>query len=604
MHERTYEPGEVIPGTIYQVRRVIGAGGMGTVYDVEDTTIGKRYVVKTLHPRLGDREDLARRMQNEARTLARLHHPNIVEIFTAGMTADDLRLPFYVMERLRGKSLRMVLEEGGKLEISRAYGIGIDLLDALDHAHDKGVVHRDVKPDNVFLHQAAGVTVTKLLDFGIVSLLDAGEAETAGRFLGTLRYAAPEQLRGDKPTPKMDVYAAALVLYELLAGRGPFDDLGDSHRISTAHLHKTPPPLSKFVAVPSELDALLMAALAKNPEERPKDAFSFATVLRNFKRSQQQMTPRSEPTVPGPSTARGVDVSAPTPEAPIDARGPSPPPDDVRSPVTPHRAPTRLPRTTIVGMSPPTLGATTGAPRSAIGTPPAEAVDRLAPTRSIVPDAMRAPGLGTDILTPSRVSLPGPFAPADKPEEIPEPSASGGAAHKWAIEGISPKRRAASPVARAIGAFAFAMACHRRSGVGCLGPRGSRPRCPSRAAASPKRWGRPAARIGHARHPVGKCGGHGPRTDDRAPRTRRTGPDRSPDPASSGVRCRRRELDRDRTARGAVCFRAPSGPRRARDRLEGLGSCGGSTRSGLLNQRGARMRGAGFVGSSGHEWRG
>jgi serine/threonine protein kinase len=452
MHERTYEPGEVIPGTIYQVRRVIGAGGMGTVYDVEDTTIGKRYVVKTLHPRLGDREDLARRMQNEARTLARLHHPNIVEIFTAGMTADDLRLPFYVMERLRGKSLRMVLEEGGKLEISRAYGIGIDLLDALDHAHDKGVVHRDVKPDNVFLHQAAGVTVTKLLDFGIVSLLDAGEAETAGRFLGTLRYAAPEQLRGDKPTPKMDVYAAALVLYELLAGRGPFDDLGDSHRISAAHLHKTPPPLSNFVAVPSELDALLMAALAKNPEERPKDAFSFATVLRNFKRSHQQMTQRSEPRVPGLSTARGADASAPTPEAPIDVRNPSPARDDVLSPVTPHRAPTRLPRTTIVGMSSPTLGATTGAPRSAIETLPAEAVDRLAPTRSIVPDARPAPGLGTDVLTPYPVSLADPFAPADQAEDIAEPSASAGAAHQWAMERES--LRSEGPQVRSLGPLA------------------------------------------------------------------------------------------------------------------------------------------------------
>lgn len=449
MQERTYEPGEVIPGTIYQVRRVIGAGGMGTVYDVEDTTIGKRYVVKTLHPRLGDREDLARRMQNEARTLARLHHPNIVEVITAGMTADDLRLPFYVMERLRGKSLRMVLEEGGKLEISQAYGIGIDLLDALDHAHDKGVVHRDVKPDNVFLHQAAGVTVTKLLDFGIVSLLDAGEAETAGRFLGTLRYAAPEQLRGDKPTPKMDVYAAALVLYELLAGRGPFDDLGDSHRISAAHLHKTPPPLSKFVAVPVELDALLVAALAKNPEERPKDAFAFATVLRNFKRSQQQMTQRSKPTVPGPSPTRGVDASAPTPEAPIDVRDPSPARGDVPSPVTPHRAPTRLPRATIVGMSPPTLGATTGSPRSAIGTPPDEAVDRLAPTRSIVPDTLRAPGRGTDMLTPSRVSLPEPFAPADNAPDIPEPSASAGAAHEWAMEKES--LRSEGPQVRSLG---------------------------------------------------------------------------------------------------------------------------------------------------------
>src|SRR5580704_13067768 len=209
MDERTYPPGTQVPGTVYGVRRLIGAGGMGTVYDVEDTTIGKRFVLKTLHPQLGAREDLARRMQNEARTLARLNHPNIVEVFTAGVTADDLRLPYYVMERLNGQSLRVVLEKKGRLDLAHAYHIAIDLLDALDHAHDKGVVHRDVKPDNIFLHRPmAGVTVTKLLDFGIVSMLDAASGETAGRFLGTLRYAAPEQLRGEKPTPKTDVYSS------------------------------------------------------------------------------------------------------------------------------------------------------------------------------------------------------------------------------------------------------------------------------------------------------------------------------------------------------------------------------------------------------------
>src|SRR5580692_9518402 len=198
MDERTYQPGELVPGTVYRVVRRIGAGGMGTVYDVEDTTIGKRYVLKTLHPQLGSREDLARRMKNEARTLARLNHSNIVEVFTAGVTSDDLRLPYYVMERLNGQSLRVVLEKKGQLERQHAYHIGIDLLDALDHAHDKGVIHRDVKPDNIFLHRTpAGVTVTKLLDFGIVSLLDDGTRETAGRFLGTLRYASPEQLRGE-----------------------------------------------------------------------------------------------------------------------------------------------------------------------------------------------------------------------------------------------------------------------------------------------------------------------------------------------------------------------------------------------------------------------
>jgi serine/threonine-protein kinase len=266
---------------------------MGTVYDVEDTSIGKRYVLKTLHPKLGAREDLARRIQHEARTLARLNHPNIVEVITAGVTADDLRLPYYLMERLSGQSLRLILEKKGQLELSHAYHIGIDLLDALDHAHDKGVIHRDVKPDNIFLHRtAAGVTVTKLLDFGIVSMLDGDHGETAGRFLGTLRYASPEQLRGDKPSPKTDVYSAALVIYEIVAGRGPFDDQGDGRRIAAAHLGKIAPPLSRFVpGVPRELDVLLAAALAKREDVRPRDAFSFGASLRNLKRMLEGARP-------------------------------------------------------------------------------------------------------------------------------------------------------------------------------------------------------------------------------------------------------------------------------------------------------------------------
>jgi eukaryotic-like serine/threonine-protein kinase len=270
MASREYAAGEQIPGTVYKVLRLIGVGGMGTVYDVEDTTIGKRYVLKTLHPKLGAREDLARRVQNEARTLARLNHPNIVDVITAGITADELRLPYYVMERLNGQSLRVVLEKKGQLELAHAYHIGIDLLDALDHAHDKGLIHRDVKPDNIFFHRsAAGVTVTKLLDFGIVSVLDSGPRETAGRFLGTLRYSAPEQLRGETPTPKMDIYSAALVIYEIIAGRGPFDDEGDASKIGAAHVNKNAPRLSTFVGVPKELDGLVMAALAKDPALRP-----------------------------------------------------------------------------------------------------------------------------------------------------------------------------------------------------------------------------------------------------------------------------------------------------------------------------------------------
>jgi serine/threonine protein kinase len=287
---REYPAGQIIPGTVYKVLRHIATGGMGTVYDVEDTSVGKRYVLKTLHPELGDRQDLARRIIKEARTLAQLHHPNIVEVFTAGMTKDDLRLPYYVMERLDGQSLRTVLEKRKSLELLHAYEIGIDLLDALECAHDKAVIHRDVKPDNIFLHRSPnGATVTKLLDFGIMRVLDrVTKGETAGRFLGTLRYAAPEQLRGDAIGPHTDLYAAGLVLYEMLAGRGPFDEETDVHEIGKAHIGRPAPRLSTVsrVPVPPDLEALIASALEKEPAARPRDATAFSKALRALAHAQ------------------------------------------------------------------------------------------------------------------------------------------------------------------------------------------------------------------------------------------------------------------------------------------------------------------------------
>jgi eukaryotic-like serine/threonine-protein kinase len=294
---KDFQPGEMVPGTVYRVVRMIGAGGMGTVYDVEDTTVGKRYVLKTLHPELYSRKDLAKRMQAEARTLARLSHPNIVEVVTAGATNDDLRLPFYVMEKLNGQNLRTILSKKGSLDLPHALHIGIDLLDALDNAHDKGVIHRDVKPDNIFLHRNSnGVTTTKLLDFGIMRLLDAGPGVTAGRFMGTLRYAAPEQLRGETLSAQTDLYAAGLVVYEMIAGQGPFDDLKDPNKVAAAHINTVPPPLLQFGAVvPESLERLLRGALSKDPAKRPKDAFTFGSQLRNLKRTLAMEKPAESP---------------------------------------------------------------------------------------------------------------------------------------------------------------------------------------------------------------------------------------------------------------------------------------------------------------------
>lgn len=397
MRARDYQPGEQVPGTVYKILRLIGAGGMGTVYDVEDTTIAKRYVLKTLHPKLGAREDLVRRIRQEARTLAKLHHPNIVEVITAGVTADELRLPYYLMERLSGQSLRLILEKKGQLDLPHAYHIGIDLLDALDHAHDKGVIHRDVKPDNIFLHRTmVGITVTKLLDFGIVSMLDSGIGETAGRFLGTLRYAAPEQLRGEKPTAKTDVYSAGLVLYEIVAGRGPFDDEGDSHRVAAAHMHKFPLPPSQYAAVPRELDVLLMSALAKNPDARPRDAFSFAASLRNLKRQLEGARPKENTdnrvtaaAVLGPESTPGLAYASSSPPdprpVPVEGRSSTPPP---------------FGKTTLVGM--PSL---TVAPPSVKTAPNAFATthdvrDRVATTNDVATDTSPMPQHGTEALPP------------------------------------------------------------------------------------------------------------------------------------------------------------------------------------------------------------
>jgi len=280
-----YQSGQLIPGTIYRVHRVLGAGGMGTVYDVEDTTVGRRYVLKTLHGDLSDRADLAARLSREARALAKLQHPNIVEVYTSGTTQDRLKLPFYVMERLQGQSLRTAIERKGRLTLEQAYDIAIDLLDALDHAHEFGIVHRDVKPDNIFITRGRdGRSLAKLLDFGIIKLAGSSTMHTGGRFIGTFRYAPPEQILGREVTAQSDLYSAALVLYEMIAGRGPFDDFAGEVEIGKAHIELPPPPVSRFAQVPPELDALILSALDKKVENRPKDAFTFASALRELKR--------------------------------------------------------------------------------------------------------------------------------------------------------------------------------------------------------------------------------------------------------------------------------------------------------------------------------
>jgi hypothetical protein len=270
-----------------------------------------------------------------------------------------------------------------------------------------------------------------------------------------LRYAAPEQLRGEKATAKTDIYSAALVLYEIVAGRGPFDDEGDSHRIAAAHMNKLPLPPSEYTPVPRELDVLLMSALAKNPDARPRDAFSFAASLRNLKRLREEARPRE-------STDHRVTATAVlSPEStPGLVSASSSPPDSRRVP--PERAsstPASFGKTTLVGMPSPTV-----VPAIAKSAPNAFATthdvrDRVSTTNSQGTDTLPMPQHGTEALPPRSPAAPG-MVPAEGDTEIQWPPERApmlsDEPQVRSLPVAGPRRRAVWPAIAAVSAAAVA----------------------------------------------------------------------------------------------------------------------------------------------------
>jgi serine/threonine protein kinase len=294
---REFQDGEHIAGTRYRVLSLIGVGGMGSVYEVEHTELGKRFVLKALLRELSGRDDLVQRLRNEWRALGRLEHANIVNVTDAG--TSDGGVPFYVMERLDGATLAQLLRKKRRLPLVEAVNIAASVLDALSAAHEIGVIHRDVKPANVFIVKGGGV---KLLDFGIAKIADASGVVTArGLAVGTPRYMSPEQARGERLDGRSDIYASALVLFEMIAGVGPFDDARDSNELVLAHLAREAPLLSSLVAgVSPELERILASMLAKDCRQRPAHAREAAERLRRVALHQ-----RSAPRADGPTKQAG-----------------------------------------------------------------------------------------------------------------------------------------------------------------------------------------------------------------------------------------------------------------------------------------------------------
>ncbi|WP_437645775.1 serine/threonine-protein kinase [Sorangium sp. So ce362] len=278
-------------GTPYRPVRRLGRGGMGEVIEAAHVGLDKPVVVKLLHRDLNREPRLVERMRVEAQSLARLAHPNLVTVTDFGRTAEGRT--FLVMERLYGRTMREELAARGALPPLEALDLVTQTLAGLAAAHGAGIVHRDVKLENLFVcdADAQGRRVVKVLDFGIAKVVAPrgdGRAPAPslyqteeGVLVGTPRYLSPEQACGLAVDARTDVYAAGVVLYALIAGRDPFEHMKRVHELVRAHASEVPAPPSCHAPrpVPPELDRAVMRALEKRPELRFPDAAAFADEL-------------------------------------------------------------------------------------------------------------------------------------------------------------------------------------------------------------------------------------------------------------------------------------------------------------------------------------
>ncbi|HEV8527350.1 MAG TPA: Stk1 family PASTA domain-containing Ser/Thr kinase [Actinomycetes bacterium] len=259
-------------GGRYELGGVLGRGGMAEVHMGRDVRLGRNVAVKTLRADLASDPTFQARFRREAQSAASLNHPAIVAVYDTG---EDLLngtpLPYIVMEYVEGTTLRELLQSGRRLLPERALEIVAGVLQALEYSHRNGIIHRDIKPGNVMLTRSGHV---KVMDFGIArAVADMGATMTAtAAVIGTAQYLSPEQAKGEHVDARSDIYSTGCLLYELLVGRPPF--VGDSPvSVAYQHVREDPLPPSQFdPEVPPEIDAVVLKALAKNPENRYQSA--------------------------------------------------------------------------------------------------------------------------------------------------------------------------------------------------------------------------------------------------------------------------------------------------------------------------------------------
>ncbi|HVX40209.1 MAG TPA: serine/threonine-protein kinase [Gemmatimonadaceae bacterium] len=263
-------------GNRYRVHKRLGGGGMADVYVAEQAQLARRVVIKVLHPHLARDPEVVERFRREAEAAAKLVHPHICPILDYGSTEDVV---FTVMPFLEGGSMADLIQKHRHAEPARAASVAAQVACALDYAHRRGVVHRDVKPDNVLFDEDGNAVLT---DFGIATARFHGRLTASGRAMGTPHYMSPEQAMGKLVDGRSDIYAIGILLYESLVGFPPFDG-ADAFSVSYKQVHEAAvPPVDVASRVPHALSEIVMRCLAKAPSARYARGYDLADALIAF----------------------------------------------------------------------------------------------------------------------------------------------------------------------------------------------------------------------------------------------------------------------------------------------------------------------------------
>lgn len=257
----------------YYIESLLGEGGMGRVYKATDTVLGRQVAIKSLNTALTIQPSFLERFKNEAKTLARLAHPNIAVLYNYLKEGNDY---YMVMEYVEGENLDELTKRNKTLPCEVIIPLMVQALEGLEHAHKKGVLHRDIKPANLMLTPE---NMVKLMDFGIAKVSDSAKLTQTSRIIGTLEFLAPELIEGNEPSPASDIYAAGVTMYEMLTGKLPFAGKSDYMLMQEIVKEKPAAPVNFNTNTPAALSDIILKALEKKPGDRFESAAAFSKEL-------------------------------------------------------------------------------------------------------------------------------------------------------------------------------------------------------------------------------------------------------------------------------------------------------------------------------------